>query len=122
MNHELRELEERLLQPEFRRNRAAVSALLADDFVEFGSSGRVYEKPTVLDLLQTEELYPVVLSDFRTVLLTPETALVLYRTIRPEGPPEPGAVFLRSSVWVRRSGRWQMLFHQGTLAAAPASS
>jgi hypothetical protein len=37
-NH-LRSLEESLLDPELRRDRSRVSPLLADDFLEFGSSG-----------------------------------------------------------------------------------
>jgi len=39
-------LEERLLQTDFRRDRKAVSKLLANDFREFGSSGRVWNKAT----------------------------------------------------------------------------
>ena len=35
----LRRLEERLLQPEVRQSAEAVADLLADDFIEFGSSG-----------------------------------------------------------------------------------
>jgi len=37
------DLEQSLLRPKIRRSPAAVTALLADDFVEFGSSGRVYD-------------------------------------------------------------------------------
>ena len=39
----LRTLEERLLQPDVRRSAQAVASLLADEFVEFGSSGRVFK-------------------------------------------------------------------------------
>jgi hypothetical protein len=40
----LRSLEEQLLQSDIRRSAAKVGDLLADDFVEFGSSGRVFSK------------------------------------------------------------------------------
>lgn len=114
MTDELRQLEECLLQPEFRRNRAAVDALLADDFTEFGSSGRAFTKQEILTLLETETPILLRLADFRAHVLAPDVALVVYRSVRPDGPPTPGAAFLRSSLWVRREGRWQMLFHQGT--------
>jgi hypothetical protein len=38
---QLYQLEQRLLQPEVRRSKDDLAILLADDFVEFGSSGRV---------------------------------------------------------------------------------
>jgi hypothetical protein len=40
----LYQLEERLLQPEIRHSPAELAKLLADEFVEFGSGGRVYSK------------------------------------------------------------------------------
>lgn len=117
IGEELRELEERLLQPDFRRSRLAVSALLADDFVEYGSSGRIFDKEQILDLLGTEPEQPTALADFDARAMSPDVVLVTYRCIRPDGPPERGAAFLRSSLLVRREGRWQMVFHQGTRAA-----
>ena len=120
VREQLRRLEERLLHPEVRRDRAAVSALLADEFVEFGSSGRVFDKEQVLALLASETPYPIQLVDFEARMLAPSVALVLYRSIRPEGPPQPGTASRRSSIWVQRNGCWQMLFHQGTPIPSPA--
>ena len=110
---ELRELEERLLLPDVRRSRPAVSALLADEFVEFGSSGRVYDRQQTLALLESAEQVETVIRDFAARLLTPEVALVTYRSVRRD-TPRGAADALRSSIWTRRNGRWQMLFHQGT--------
>lgn len=42
-NH-LRELEERLLQTDVRKSPEELDQLLADDFVEIGSSGRLFNK------------------------------------------------------------------------------
>ncbi|MHB0981085.1 MAG: DUF4440 domain-containing protein [Thermoleophilia bacterium] len=44
-----RALEEALLDPAVRQFQARLSELTADDFVEFGSSGRVFGKSDVLD-------------------------------------------------------------------------
>ena len=52
-NH-LRRAEEALLDPAVRSNRARVAELLADDFVEFGSSGRMWTRDQILDLLAGE--------------------------------------------------------------------
>ena len=43
-----RRLEERLLQPEVRQSAEAVADLLADDFIEFGSSGQVFNKQQII--------------------------------------------------------------------------
>ena len=50
----LRILEESLHTPEVRASREATDALLADDFVEFGNSGTVYDKASILVALQEE--------------------------------------------------------------------
>jgi hypothetical protein len=50
----LRGLEERLLQPEIRRSAAKIDDLLADEFVEFGSSGRAFDKSKITERLGQE--------------------------------------------------------------------
>jgi hypothetical protein len=110
---ELRALEEKLLQPDIRRNREAVALLLADEFREFGSSGRVYTKSEILDLLETESSFRSELTEFRATALKKDVVLVTYRLSR----QTMSLSTLRSSLWVHRDGRWQMLFHQGTLVA-----
>jgi hypothetical protein len=51
---QIHELEARLLSPEVRANEAALTALLADDFVEFGVSGNVWKKADVIADLKGE--------------------------------------------------------------------
>ena len=50
----LRRLEEELLNPEVRRSPDQVGDLLSDDFVEFGSSGGVFNKQQVIEALEQE--------------------------------------------------------------------
>jgi glyoxylase I family protein len=86
-----------------------LAALIADDFLEFGVSGRTWEADAMRETLAgAAPGDPVSLDDFRATLLASDVALVTYRL----GPPRPSN---RSSVWVRRGGRWQVRFHQGTL-------
>jgi hypothetical protein len=110
---ELRPLEESLLSQRIRRDTARVSCLLADEFREFGASGRIFTKSEVLDLLRNEPPQSLAMQDYVCKSISDDLALVTYRTIRTAEGRAPVEA-LRSSLWVLRSGRWQMLFHQGT--------
>ena len=110
----LKQLEEALLSNAVRKDPEQLAALLADDFCEFGSSGRTFSRVAILDELRVESTdRQVTLTDFSCRMLSPEIALVTYRSVRltPAAPPFRA---LRSSVWVHREGRWQIVFHQGT--------
>jgi hypothetical protein len=115
----LRTLEQRLLQPDVRRSARAIASLLADEFVEFGSSGRVFDKPQIIAALRDESPIERVLSDFRSTVLAPGVVLVTYRIARRTASDELPQHLLRSSIWKLIDGRWQMVFHQGTLSPAP---
>ncbi|SFN06564.1 hypothetical protein SAMN05192571_11434 [Pleomorphomonas diazotrophica] len=113
-----RVLELKLHRPEVRRSPDAVRALLADEFIEFGSSGRIYDKASIIEALAGEPaaeaaLIPDVL-DFAACPIAPDVVLVTYRSSRrPDGAA--ARTTLRSSIWKLTDGRWQMLFHQGTV-------
>jgi hypothetical protein len=116
LDAQLRHLEEQLLQPEVRGSTERLAALLAEDFVEFGSSGRVFNKSQIIAALADEIPAKRSLSEFEARMLSDDVALVTYRATR-RSKPGTGAVHtLRSSVWRRSNGQWQMVFHQGTLA------
>ena len=118
----LRQLEEQLLRPDVRGSAEQVGRLLADDFIEFGSSGHAYDKRQVLEALQQEKPDPTVrisLAEFAARRLAPGVFLVTYRTIWDGGADEPRRSRLRSSIWKLIEGRWQMVFHQGTPSPPP---
>ena len=105
----LLDLEKRLMDRSLRRNREQVSSLLHEDFREFGSSGRIWNREAMLTLLQSEpsSVSPDIL-DFNVARIAPAAALVTYRAVGSSGSS------LRSSVWVLEGEDWQILFHQGT--------
>ncbi len=109
----LPELERHLLKPEVRSDRNAVSALLADDFMEFGASGRVWSRAEILAELATEPLVHLDASNFHVAMLSPELALVTYRSSRVQ-PNQPPRQALRSSIWRLQGDHWRIVFHQGT--------
>lgn len=111
VEQQLCELEERLLQPGVRGSAGDVGALLAEDFVEFGISGRVFDKRQTLENLRSESPVRRSLTDFKATPLAPGVFLTTYLAIRSGQQP---AYSLRSSIWRLIDGRWQMQFHQGT--------
>jgi ribonuclease HI len=102
------ELERRLLDPRVRLDRAALSSLLHEDFREFGASGRVYDRDSIIDALLASDGSSATAHDFEAIRLGADVVLLTYRT----DPPS-----LRTSIWVRDAGGgWRMLHHQGTPA------
>jgi len=114
----LRRLEEELLKPEVRHSPSQVGGLLSDDFVEFGSSGGVFNKKQVIDALEQEgppdPTIRLSLLNFTARSLASDVILVTYRTVQEAGPGIRQESRLRSSIWKLIEGRWQMVFHQGT--------
>jgi Ribonuclease HI len=105
-------LERRLLDPGVRADASELSALLHPDFEEIGASGTVWDRDTVIQALTTEAAPPAVLDGTFEPLSVAQVAmdavLLTYRLRSSAGES------LRSSVWVRRDGRWRLRFHQGT--------
>lgn len=98
-----------MLDPDTRSDPVKIRDLLHDDFIEFGSTGKVYNKRILLDMLRHESPSTVVIRDFSVRQLGPDLALVTYRSVG-----QAGQEARRSSVWIREDGVWKMAFHQGT--------
>ena len=77
-----RRLEERLLSPSTRASADELDLLLSDDFVEFGSSGRVYGKVDTIAALVATPSVVVKISDFRLCVSAPGVALLLDALLR----------------------------------------
>ena len=71
-----------LLMPEARHSEARLRELLADDFVEFGSSGRVFDRTTIIQaLVESPATEQFAVEDFRLVTSSDDTAFVTYRCV-----------------------------------------
>ena len=108
----IRRLEEALLVPEVRKSAAQIAALLADEFVEIGSSGRIYDRNQIIEQLQQEsgEESLRTVSDFTARELADGLILVTHRIIKSRT--------VRSSIWKRTNSEWRMVFPQGTKLAS----
>jgi hypothetical protein len=84
----------------------ALDELIDEDFVEFGRSGRVWDRAAILDLLAGPPGRDVRIEDFALTRLGDDIVLATYSTT-----PNPA---LRASLWIRQEGRWRIRFHQGT--------
>ena len=100
------ELERAMWTESTRGDRAWMDDHLAGSFTEFGWSGAAYTRQENLDL----DVGPIdaTLEEFAVRPLDRDAALVTYRSDQQRGSGN------RSSVWIRRNGRWLLEFHQGT--------
>lgn len=85
---------------------------LSPDFREFGTSGTVYDKASILQLVTEQGIanIPFEISNFHVASLSDTTAHVTYETTS----LIDGTISLRSSIWRYERDRWQLYFHQGT--------
>ncbi len=107
----LMRLEESLWRPASRFNPSYMDRVLADDFFEFGRSGRIWSRQDIIDTEPREIGAELPLAGFAVHVIGPQAALVTYRSV------EVGrGVSNRASVWRRTESGWKLVFHQGTPA------
>lgn len=114
MNDFILKLEEKLLDPNIRKSSRELEELLSDDFIEFGSSGRIFNKQHVIEFLQLESSDKITIVDFNTSQLSPDIVLATYKSIRYISSTGAEASSLRSSIWKLIDNNWKLVFHQGT--------
>jgi hypothetical protein len=111
LQQQLHALEERLLHPDREPDRNALIALLAPDFKEFCTSGRIFNLEQLTHALLTSHPRAATMSHFYVTPLAKDVALATYHITTATSASH------HSSTWVLRDNRWQLLFHQGTIAA-----
>jgi hypothetical protein len=110
-------LEKELLKPETRRSSERISELLAENFIEFCSSGKIYHY-TIGDTWDegsnsTQITWEI--KDFGIRKLSPDIVLATYKVIKYSEKDKIKRYSLRSSIWKLINEDWKMIFHQGTL-------
>jgi hypothetical protein len=103
-------LEERLFHPDREADRTVLVPLFAQEYKEFCTSGRIFNRHQTIDVLLTSEPRPATISNYYVDPLAENVALATYRATTVI------AISHRSSLWIFRDNRWQLIFHQGTLA------
>ena len=116
---QLQRREERLLNPGVRASSAALAELIADDFIEIGSSGRRFSKMDVVEELKHEKKSNRSIIDFESFPLTPNIVLVVYKVVHEDEDVKQRKASVRSSIWKSMDGQWKIIFHQGTVVVSP---
>lgn len=115
LEEQIRQLEERLVNPAVRKSEMELNDLLADEFVEVGSSGKIYDKRQTIQTLLEESGFRAMMTNFKILVLSADCVLLSYRAAISLNTDETKTVFsLRSSIWKRNGDQWQIIFHQGT--------
>ena len=110
----LLQLEEKLLRPEIRKSAETIEETLDDNFIEFGSSGEIYDKQRVIETLQGESPRNISINDFNILEITPRVVIATYLAVITDPPGNKKNISLRSSIWKSIDGKWKIVFHQGT--------
>ena len=113
---ELFALEAELQASASRRDHARLEALMDPDFREFGSSGAVYDRLSIISLLLNEQSdeHDIEMFDQVATPISDSVVLLTYQTVKRDRRCEEISRSLRSSLWRRSNGNWTILFHQGT--------
>ena len=115
IENELLFLEEKLLKPEVRKSAEEIKELLSDEFIEFGSSGKIYNKTDAITSIKIEEPNSIDINNFKASGIEKESVLVTYIAEKRNKDNKILNRSLRSSIWKKNNGKWQMLFHQGPI-------
>lgn len=104
------ECELRFLDPAVNSSPALLVELIHPDFQGFGSSGRVWDRDSlVAELSRRSPVRPITASDMRGVQLAPDLVQLVFDT------DSNGRLSHRSSLWRLTDDSWLLYFHQATL-------
>lgn len=110
LKQEIYSLENALLQPQVRGSAEELHRLLAEDFIEFGKSGTVFNKERIVRELPKDSPINIIISDFEVKHLEGNILLATYKTTNIDNKTSA----LRSSIWRLEDKGWRIVFHQGT--------
>jgi hypothetical protein len=110
-DRKLLEFEKRLARVDQKLSVEEATSLIADEFIEFGTSGKVWNKAEIVSAIANWPPSRSIVENFCVTELSPSVCLVTYKL---RGAPEWFGSTLRSSIWRCTDGKWQMMFHQGT--------
>jgi hypothetical protein len=115
-----KDLEEKLLSPKIRGDRKELERLISEDFIEYGSSGKIYNYLDTLAyfLANSRDIFNYTFVNFKTRRLSEDIILALY--ILEIEKNRRITISNRSSLWhwdkdsAGKEPAWRIIFHQGT--------
>ena len=95
-------------------NHDLFAAFLLSDFLEVEPDG-IFTKAETTERVKHVDFSGVAVSDFKEVKLDADASVVTAVVKAPGNKDWPPPGMRHSTVWVNRGGRWQVLFHQGSI-------
>lgn len=97
---------------EFCDNMQNLNNRIHDEFIEFGKSGQVFDKDSIINYLNNLDsdrdidIQSFVLKDLKDDILVANYI---------SNEKETGTKALRTSIWIKEHSDWKLYFHQGTI-------
>ena len=111
MKETILQYEKDFFSAEFCKDIYRLENRLSTDFVEYGKSGDMYDRNTVIEaLLNLTRDRDIEIHNFTIKPLHQDILLVHYLSYE-KGTNQRA---LRTSIWKNEDNLWKMLFHQGT--------
>lgn len=111
MKEILLDLEKSLFRYDNCVNYHFLNQILHSDFMEFGTSGKIYNKETTIQLLQSVKSDRLITIHSSVVKQLSPTQWLLHYVSESQ---ESGVISNRTSIWIKEDKGYQMYFHQGT--------
>ena len=110
----LLKLEMSLWIEETRNNQEYMTKVLHNDFIEYGRSGKRYDKIDILSHcdLEINAVFPF--PNLSVKEINDNTYLITYQSVLLNGDKIEKSN--RSSIWIEQDGTFQLIHHQGTPA------
>lgn len=102
-------LESSLLSYETRNSTEKLELIINDKFIEYGSSGKIWNKEEILKSLPKENKTDYKIADLELIFESENFFSIRYNLFENEEISS-----LRTSTWEYIDGKWQIIFHQGT--------
>ncbi len=108
----IRKLEIELHSKVARQSEQILNDLIANDFLEFGTSGNSSSKEDIIKRLPNSDHLEIDSFDFTIRKISIDVIQVIYKTKMVIEDEEVKSQ--RSSLWKNNNGQWQMIFHQSS--------
>lgn len=118
MENSLKEIilscEKQLFRSEERKEAGVIENLIGEEFVEFGESGRKYNKEDTVKAVIEPSGLKINIENYNLLELSDKAVLATYTAVKTSPDEKGSSRSFRSSVWKLNDGKWQIVFHQGT--------
>lgn len=106
------EYEMDFFRKEFCDNIQDLKNRIHDEFIEFGKSGKVFDKDSIINYLSNlDSDRDIEIQNFVLKDLKDDVLIANYIS----NEKETGTKALRTSIWIKEYSDWKLYFHQGTV-------